>query len=200
MSAPQHELSKPGAAPPWAQPGARPLVRIEGVAQALRRVRARSTALARHLRAASSSRCSGRRAAARPRCCACSPASRRRTRAASCSTARTSRGVPPHRAAGQHDVPELRAVSASQRSRDNIAFGLKQDGMPRAEIDARVAEMLALVKLEGLAQRKPHQLSGGQRQRVALARSLAQAAARFCCSTSRWPRSTRSCARRPSSS
>jgi putrescine transport system ATP-binding protein len=54
----------------------------------------------------------------------------------------------------------------------NVAFGLWQDGLPRAEIDARVAEMLALVKLEGFARRKPHQLSGGQRQRVALARSL----------------------------
>jgi putrescine transport system ATP-binding protein len=54
----------------------------------------------------------------------------------------------------------------------NIAFGLKQERRPRAEIAARVAEMLALVRLEGLARRKPHQLSGGQRQRVALARSL----------------------------
>ena len=58
--------------------------------------------------------------------------------------------------------------------RDNIAFGLKRAGLPRAEIDARVAEMVALVKLEGLAKRKPDQLSGGQRQRVALARSLAR--------------------------
>ena len=54
----------------------------------------------------------------------------------------------------------------------NVAFGLKQEGLPKAEIAARVAEMLALVKLEGLGARKPHQLSGGQRQRVALARSL----------------------------
>src|SRR5712691_11930462 len=54
----------------------------------------------------------------------------------------------------------------------NVAFGLKQDGLPKPEIAARVAEMLALVKLEGFAERKPHQLSGGQRQRVALARSL----------------------------
>src|SRR6202048_5375124 len=54
----------------------------------------------------------------------------------------------------------------------NIAFGLKQEGRARGEIAARVAEMLALVKLASLAKRKPHQLSGGQRQRVALARSL----------------------------
>jgi putrescine transport system ATP-binding protein len=54
----------------------------------------------------------------------------------------------------------------------HIAFGLKQEGLPKAEIAARVAEMLAMVRLEGMGARKPHQLSGGQRQRVALARSL----------------------------
>jgi putrescine transport system ATP-binding protein len=58
--------------------------------------------------------------------------------------------------------------------RDNIAFGLKRAGMARAEMDTRVAEMMALVKLEGMEKRKPDQLSGGQRQRVALARSLAR--------------------------
>ena len=57
---------------------------------------------------------------------------------------------------------------------DNIAFGLKQDRVPKGDIDARVAEMLAMVKLEPFAKRKPDQLSGGQRQRVALARSLAK--------------------------
>ena len=54
----------------------------------------------------------------------------------------------------------------------NIAFGLKQEGLPKAEIAARVADILALVQLAGLGKRKPQQLSGGQRQRVALARSL----------------------------
>src|SRR5437899_534779 len=58
--------------------------------------------------------------------------------------------------------------------RDNIAFGLKRPGMARAGINARVAEMVALVKLDGLETRKPDQLSGGQRQRVALARALAR--------------------------
>jgi putrescine transport system ATP-binding protein len=58
--------------------------------------------------------------------------------------------------------------------RDNIAFGLKRAGMARADVATRVAEMIALVKLEGLEKRKPDQLSGGQRQRVALARALAR--------------------------
>jgi putrescine transport system ATP-binding protein len=56
----------------------------------------------------------------------------------------------------------------------NVAFGLHQGRMPKPEMTSRVDEMLALVKLEGLGRRKPHQLSGGQRQRVALARSLAK--------------------------
>jgi putrescine transport system ATP-binding protein len=56
----------------------------------------------------------------------------------------------------------------------NIAFGLRQDRLPKQAIAARVEEMLTLVKLEGLGARKPDQLSGGQRQRVALARSLAK--------------------------
>jgi putrescine transport system ATP-binding protein len=57
---------------------------------------------------------------------------------------------------------------------DNIAFGLKREGLPTAVITARVEEMLRLVQLTDLAKRKPHQLSGGQQQRVALARSLAK--------------------------
>ena len=57
---------------------------------------------------------------------------------------------------------------------DNVAFGLKQEGLARADIAGRVSDMLALVKLEAFGARKPHELSGGQRQRVALARSLAK--------------------------
>lgn len=56
----------------------------------------------------------------------------------------------------------------------NIAFGLQQDGMRKADIKQRVDEMLRLVRMSQYARRKPHQLSGGQRQRVALARSLAK--------------------------
>ena len=57
--------------------------------------------------------------------------------------------------------------------RDNIGFGLKIRREPRAEINRRVEELLALIQLQGFEQRFPHQLSGGQRQRVALARALA---------------------------
>ena len=57
---------------------------------------------------------------------------------------------------------------------DNIAFGLRRDGLPKDEIAARVEQMLKLVQLTDYARRKPHQLSGGQQQRVALARSLAK--------------------------
>ena len=57
---------------------------------------------------------------------------------------------------------------------DNIAFGLRRDGMAKADISQRVEEMLEMVQLKPYAKRKPHQLSGGQQQRVALARSLAK--------------------------
>jgi putrescine transport system ATP-binding protein len=57
---------------------------------------------------------------------------------------------------------------------ENIAFGLRREGMPKPQIAERVDAMLKLVQLAKFAQRKPHQLSGGQQQRVALARSLAK--------------------------
>ena len=56
----------------------------------------------------------------------------------------------------------------------NIAYGLKQDGMSKADIQAQVKRMLDLVKLSQFGHRKPTQLSGGQRQRVALACALAK--------------------------
>ncbi|MBH5328431.1 polyamine ABC transporter ATP-binding protein [Eikenella sp. S3360] len=56
----------------------------------------------------------------------------------------------------------------------NIAFGLKQDKMPKDQIAERVEEMLRLVQMSKYAKRKPHQLSGGQQQRIALARALAK--------------------------
>ena len=57
---------------------------------------------------------------------------------------------------------------------DNIAFGLRRDGLSRDAVAERVEAMLKLVQLGKFARRKPHQLSGGQQQRVALARSLAK--------------------------
>jgi putrescine transport system ATP-binding protein len=56
----------------------------------------------------------------------------------------------------------------------NIAYGLKQEGMAKAEMAARVAEVLALVRMEDFRTRRPDQLSGGQKQRVALARAIAK--------------------------
>jgi putrescine transport system ATP-binding protein len=54
----------------------------------------------------------------------------------------------------------------------NIAFGLKREGLPRAEIRERVEQALEFLQLEPMARRKPDQISGGQRQRVALARAI----------------------------
>ena len=81
--------------------------------------------------------------------------------------------------------------------RDNIAFGLKRASLPRSEISTRVAELIALVKLDGMEKRKPDQLSGGQSSAWRW-RAHWRAAPGSCCSTSPWPRSTRSCAKAPS--
>ncbi|MEQ1937392.1 ABC transporter ATP-binding protein [Mesorhizobium sp. CN5-321] len=83
------------------------------------------------------------------------------------------RGIPPYRRP-VNMMFQSYALFPHMSVEKNIAFGLKQEGMPAADIDKRVAEMLKLVKLEPFAKRKPHQLSGGQRQRVALARSVAK--------------------------
>ncbi len=80
-------------------------------------------------------------------------------------------GVPPHRRP-INMMFQSYALFPHLTVAGNVAFGLKQDGLPKAEIGARVAEMMTLLQLEGLDARKPHQLSGGQRQRVALARAL----------------------------
>lgn len=83
------------------------------------------------------------------------------------------RGIPPYRRP-VNMMFQSYALFPHMTVEANIAFGLKQDGMPRQKIQERVDEMLKLVKLEQFAKRKPHQLSGGQRQRVALARSVAK--------------------------
>ncbi|THF50880.1 ABC transporter ATP-binding protein [Allorhizobium terrae] len=82
-------------------------------------------------------------------------------------------GVPPYRRP-TNMMFQSYALFPHMTVEKNIAFGLEQDNLPKAEIKARVEEMLRLVKLENFAKRKPNQLSGGQRQRVALARSLAK--------------------------
>jgi spermidine/putrescine transport system ATP-binding protein len=64
------------------------------------------------------------------------------------------------------------AVFPHMKVTDNVAYGLKMDGVEAGEIKRRVEEALELVKLGGLGARMPDQLSGGQRQRVALARAL----------------------------
>ena len=82
-------------------------------------------------------------------------------------------GVPPHRRP-VNMMFQSYALFPHMSVERNVAFGLRQDRLPRGEIAARVGEMLKLVKLEGFAGRRPDQLSGGQRQRVALARALAK--------------------------
>jgi putrescine transport system ATP-binding protein len=82
-------------------------------------------------------------------------------------------GIPPHKRP-VNMMFQSYALFPHMNVGDNVAFGLKQEGMAKAAIGERVAAMLKLVKMEAFAGRKPHQLSGGQRQRVALARALAK--------------------------
>lgn len=81
--------------------------------------------------------------------------------------------VPPHRRP-VNMMFQSYALFPHMTVEQNIAFGLKQDRLPKAEIQQRVERMIDLVQLEKFAKRKPEQLSGGQKQRVALARSLAK--------------------------
>ncbi|MFO1118210.1 MAG: ABC transporter ATP-binding protein [Beijerinckiaceae bacterium] len=81
--------------------------------------------------------------------------------------------IPPHRRP-VNMMFQSYALFPHMSVADNIAFGLKQEGLPRNDIAARVGEMVRLAQLQGLEKRKPEQLSGGQRQRAALARALAK--------------------------
>ena len=80
-------------------------------------------------------------------------------------------GVPPHRRP-VNTVFQNYALFPHMSVADNVGFGLRMKRVPPAERERAVAEMLALVSLEGYGARRPAQLSGGQRQRVALARAL----------------------------
>ena len=80
-------------------------------------------------------------------------------------------GIPPY-ARETNMMFQSYALFPHMSVEKNIAYGLKRDGLAKAEIATRVSDMLSLVQMDQFARRKPHQLSGGQRQRVALARSL----------------------------
>jgi spermidine/putrescine transport system ATP-binding protein len=80
-------------------------------------------------------------------------------------------GVPPHKR-NVNTVFQSYALFPFLTARDNVAFGLRNRRLDKAEIDRRVGEALELVKLSSFAKRRPGQLSGGQQQRVALARAL----------------------------
>jgi spermidine/putrescine transport system ATP-binding protein len=80
-------------------------------------------------------------------------------------------GIPPHKR-DVNTVFQHYALFPHMTVAENVAYGLRQDGVERAEIKRRVGEALEMVKMTRLANRKPRQMSGGQQQRVALARAL----------------------------
>jgi putrescine transport system ATP-binding protein len=80
-------------------------------------------------------------------------------------------GVPPHRRP-VNMMFQSYALFPHMNVAENVGYGLRREGLPKAEIAARVAEALEQVRLSNYAARRPAQLSGGQRQRVALARAL----------------------------
>jgi len=80
-------------------------------------------------------------------------------------------GIPPYRR-DVNTVFQHYALFPHMTVSDNVAYGLRQKGVSKSEISARVAEALDMVKMTKLADRKPRQMSGGQQQRVAVARAL----------------------------
>ena len=80
-------------------------------------------------------------------------------------------GVPPHRRE-VNTVFQHYALFPHMRVLDNVAYGLKQRGVPKGERERLAAEALAMVRMDGFERRRPAEMSGGQQQRVALARAL----------------------------
>ncbi|MEI6496989.1 MAG: ABC transporter ATP-binding protein [Actinomycetota bacterium] len=80
-------------------------------------------------------------------------------------------GVPPYKR-DVNTVFQAYALFPHMTVAENVAYGLRQKGVPKSEIATRVAEALDMVKMSKLAERKPRQMSGGQQQRVAVARAL----------------------------
>ncbi len=81
------------------------------------------------------------------------------------------RGVPPHKR-DVNTVFQNYALFPHMTAAENVAYGLRQKRVDRAEIGRRVGEALEMVKMSRLSGRKPREMSGGQQQRVALARAL----------------------------
>ena len=81
------------------------------------------------------------------------------------------RGVPPHKRE-VNTVFQHYALFPHMRVLDNVAYGLKQRGVAKAERQRQAAEALAMVRMDGFERRRPAEMSGGQQQRVALARAL----------------------------
>jgi spermidine/putrescine transport system ATP-binding protein len=86
---------------------------------------------------------------------------------------RTVKDLPPHKR-NVNTVFQNYALFPHMTVADNVAFGLRMEGLSRTEVGRRVGEYLELVGLAGLSQRLPSALSGGQQQRVALARALSK--------------------------
>jgi putrescine transport system ATP-binding protein len=173
MSVPQDQPSAPQEAQPtWARPGARPLLRFEGVRKLYGEVTAVDGVtldiFEREFFALLGPSGCGKTSLLRLLAGFETPDEGRIL-----LDGQDLSRVPPHRRP-VNMMFQSYALFPHLSVAGNVAFGLKQEGLPKPEIAARVREMLALVKLEGLGERKPHQLSGGQRQRVALARSLAK--------------------------
>lgn len=80
-------------------------------------------------------------------------------------------GVPPYKR-DVNTVFQHYALFPHMTVAENVAYGLRQKGVPKSEIAAKVAEALDMVQMSKLAERKPRQMSGGQQQRVAVARAL----------------------------